>query len=99
MKLDSNRLPPQLRTKEARRVAGTTSIGVLLALFYALLAPNWYRSTLTVVPATPSKGSGLSAQIAGVLGPDLPIDLGGNADVERIAAVFESTSVTDAVIN
>src|SRR5439155_5104068 len=38
-------------------------------------------------------------QIAGALGADLPIDLGNNADVERIAAVFESTSVTDAVIS
>jgi capsule polysaccharide export protein KpsE/RkpR len=98
MKLHWNRLPAQLRTREAMRIAGTTGAGVFVALVYALLAPNWYRSTLTVVPATPSKGSGLSAQIAGALGADLPIDLGNNADVERIAAVFGSTSVTDAVI-
>ncbi len=99
MKLDWNRLPPQLRTTEAKRIAATSSIGVVVALVYALFAPNWYRSTLTVVPATPSKGSGLGAQLAGALGADLPIDLGNNADVERIAAVFESTSVTDAVIS
>ncbi len=99
MKINWNRLPPQLRSVNAKRVAATTGTGMLIALVYVLLAPNWYRSTLTVVPATPSKGSGLSGQIVGALGADLPIDLGNNADVERIAAVFESTSVTDAVIN
>jgi capsule polysaccharide export protein KpsE/RkpR len=42
----------------------------------------------------------VGAQIAGALGAgvvDIP-ELGVNADVERIAAVFESNSVTDAVI-
>ena len=46
--------------------------------------------TLTVVPANPSKGVSLGSQLAGSLGADLPIDLGNNADVERIAAVFQS---------
>jgi capsule polysaccharide export protein KpsE/RkpR len=93
-----NKLPPQLKTREAKRIATTTVAGFVIALFYALLAPKWYQSTLTVVPATPSKGGGLG-QIAGVLGSavDIP-ELGVNADVERIAAVLESTSVTDAVI-
>ncbi len=99
MKLDLSRLPPQVRTTEARRIAATTAVGLFVALIYVLVTPNWYQSTLTVVPATPSKGPGLGAQIAGALGADLPIDLGNNADVERIAAVFESTSVADAVID
>src|SRR5712692_7542573 len=99
MKLDLSRLPPQVRTTEARRIAATTAVGLFVALIYVLVTPSWYQSTLTVVPATPSKGPGLGAQIAGALGADLPIDLGNNADVERIAAVFESTSVTDAVID
>ena len=99
MKLAWNKLPPQLRAPEAQRIAKTTCAGLLLAIVYVVVAPNWYQSTLTVVPATPSKGVSLGAQLAGSLGADLPIDLGNNADVERIAAVFESTSVTDAVIN
>src|SRR5205814_4852649 len=73
--------------------------GLAIAVVYALLAPNWYQSTLSVVPATPSKSGALGSQIAGALGGALDIpELGVNADVERIAAVFESTSVTDAVI-
>src|SRR5882762_1701693 len=99
MKLAWNRLPSQLRAPEAQRIGATTCAGLLLAIVYVLAAPNWYQSTLTVVPATQSKGVSLGAQLAGSLGADLPIDLGNNADVERIAAVFQSTSVTDAVIN
>ena len=98
MKINWSKLPPRLRTREAKRMASTSVAGLLLALVYALSASSWYESTLTVVPATPSKGSGLGVQIAGVLGADLPFDIGSNVDVERIAAVFESTSVTDAVI-
>src|SRR5712671_1227397 len=98
MKLAWNKLPSQLRAPEAQRIAMTTCAGLLLAIVYVLAAPNWYQSTITVVPATPSKGVSLGSQLAGSLGADLPVDLGNNADVERIAAVFQSTSVTDAVI-
>src|SRR6267142_2119576 len=98
MKLEWNKLPPQLRTPEAQRIAKTTFAGLVLAIVYVVAAPNWYQSTLTVVPATPSKGVSLGSQLAGSLGADLPIDLGNNADVERIEAVFQSTSVTDAVV-
>ncbi len=99
MKINWSKVPPQMRTTGAKRIATTAGASVLLALLYVLLAPDWYRSTLTVVPATPSKGGGVGAQLAGVLGSDLFADLGNNADVERIAAVFESNSVTDAVIH
>src|SRR5437016_2766068 len=101
MKLDWNKLPPQVRTKEAQRIVGSTVAGVLIALVYSLVAPSWYESTLTVVPAAQSRGGGgLPAQVAGALGMaiDLPGELGGNADVERIAAVLESRSVTDEMI-
>src|SRR6266702_1420558 len=101
MKLDWNRLPPQLRTVNAKRIAGTTTAGMLIALVYILVAPNWYEATLTVVPAAQSRGGGFPSQIAGALGMavDLPGELGGNADVERIAAVLESRSVTDEMIS
>src|SRR5437870_11058763 len=73
--------------------------GIAVAGFYLLIAPTWYQATLTVVPALPSKG-GIGTQIAGALGgiAELPLDLGSNADVERIAAILASNSVTDAVI-
>src|SRR5438132_5679853 len=97
--IDPARLPAPLRTLEAKRIAACSGVGLFLALVYVAVAPNWCSSPLTVVPATPPRGPGLGAQLVGSLGADLPIDLGNNADVERIAAVFESTSVTDAVID
>jgi tyrosine-protein kinase Etk/Wzc len=93
-----DRFRPYIRTREAKRIATTTTLGLVCALIYVILAPNWYQSTLTVVPAAQSKGVGLGAQLAGALAIELPGDLAGNVDVERIAAVLESTSVTDAVI-
>lgn len=94
------RLHPLLRTNGARRIGMCTGAGLFTALVYVVVAPNWYQSTLTVMPAVQSRASGLGAQLAGALGGafELPGDLGGNADVERIAAVLESTSVTDAVV-
>jgi tyrosine-protein kinase Etk/Wzc len=92
------RLPEFMRARQAKQIAATTVVGAVLALGYALSAPKWYQSTLTVVPAAPAKGGGLGSQIAGALGNiDIP-ELSVNADVERISAVFESISVTDAVI-
>src|SRR6267143_3818281 len=99
MKLDWNRLPPGLRNREAKRIAAATGIGLLIATAYVLLAPNWYESTLTVVPSGSSKGAALGGQIVGALGGiELPGDLSGNADIERIAAVRESRRVRDAII-
>jgi capsule polysaccharide export protein KpsE/RkpR len=65
------------------------------------LAPKWYESVLTVVPSRQQK-SGLSG-LSGIVGADLGglasgLDLGGSADVQRIAAVLESNGVSDAVI-
>lgn len=99
MTFDWRKLAPQLRTSAARRIAWSAAVGFTLAVLYAIAAPSWYEASLTVVPATPSKGGGIGSQLAGALGAaiDFP-ELGINADVERIAAVFESTSVTDAVI-
>jgi tyrosine-protein kinase Etk/Wzc len=100
MKLGWSRLPAPLRTPEMKRVGMATAAGILLAVSYAALAPRWYQSALSVVPTGAPKGGGsLGTQIAGALGAaiDMP-ELGVNVDVERIAAVFESTSVSDAVI-
>lgn len=60
---------------------------------YALLAPPWYASTLTVVP------SQRSFDMASALTSSLPVSLdAGGTDVQRIQAVLTSTSVLDEVI-
>ena len=71
-----------------------------MGLLYFLFAPRWYQSTVAVVPNAPPKTSGIPAGLATALtgGIDLGFDLGLTADVERIAAVFQSASVTDAAI-
>lgn len=66
---------------------------------YALLAPKWYRSVLTVVAAKQQK-AGLSGLLGGDLAglaSGLDSSLGG-ADVQRIAAVLQSVAVSDAAI-
>src|SRR4051812_5819287 len=85
---------------QVRRIVICVLSGLAAAALYVLVAPPWYRATLTAVPALPGKGS-VGAQLAGALGgmTDLPVDLGSNADVERIAAILASNSVTDAVIH
>jgi capsule polysaccharide export protein KpsE/RkpR len=85
-----------------KRMAAVTLACAALGGLYALLAPKWYRSVLTVVPAKTPRGGG---GIASLLGSDLGglaggfgLPLGGGADAPRIAAVLQSISVTDAVI-
>jgi capsule polysaccharide export protein KpsE/RkpR len=91
-----------LRDRKAqKRVAVVTAAFAVVGLLYALLAPKWYRSTLTVVPAKSQKG-GLSSMLSGELG-GIAAGLadgavGGGADVQRIAAVLQSNDVSDAVI-
>lgn len=82
------------------RVALITCACATLGLAYALLTPQWYRATLTVVPAsdqTPGFASLLGGELGG-LAAGLGSSLGGSADSARITAVLHSVSVTDAVI-
>lgn len=82
-----------------KRITLSTLLGLACGIAYALFAPKWYTSQLTVVPTTAPKSGGIGLQSAAAAGlADLPIDLGGSADVERVAAIFRSNSVTDAVI-
>ncbi len=83
-----------------KRIAVVTLACAAVGLIYGLVVPKWYRSTLTVVPAKSQKAGGLSTLIGGefaglAAGFDSPL---GGADVARIAAVLQSVSVTDAVI-
>src|SRR5262249_6519287 len=88
-----------LRSPARRSMATGAAIGLIGATIYIVFAAPWYQSTLTVMPTTPSR-PGFGAQLAGALGAAIDVqELGMNVDIERIGAVFESTSVTDAVIN
>jgi uncharacterized protein involved in exopolysaccharide biosynthesis len=79
-----------------RQIALAVAACTGVAASYALLTPKWYEAQLAVIPtAQPKMGSGLAAAIAG----DLPIDLGGSTDSDRIQAVLKSRSVSDAVIH
>jgi uncharacterized protein involved in exopolysaccharide biosynthesis len=80
------------------RIAAVGLLGFVGGLSYGLLSPKWYQASVAVVTAGSSKG-GMSGAAAAFGGMDLPVDLGlGGADVERLAAIFKSASVTDAVI-
>jgi uncharacterized protein involved in exopolysaccharide biosynthesis len=84
-----------------KRIAVVTLACATLAAVYTLLAPPWYRSVLTVVPARIQKGGGISSLLGSELGglaAGLDVSLGAGADAPRIAAVLQSISVTDAVI-
>jgi capsule polysaccharide export protein KpsE/RkpR len=84
-----------------RRMALVWAGFVALGLAYALLAPKWYVSSLLVVPARPSKASGLSSILGGELSglaAGLDSGSGSTADPQRITAVLQSNAVADAVI-
>jgi tyrosine-protein kinase Etk/Wzc len=90
-----------LRNRTAlKRIAVVTVACAALGAAYALLAPRWYRSMLTIVPAKQQK-AGISSMLGGELAglaAGVEGSLGGGADAQRIAAVLQSDAVTDAVI-
>ena len=68
---------------------------------YAFLAPKWYRSTMTVVPVKAQRGGGISSLLGGELGnlaSGFESSMTGGSDAARIAAVLQSTSVVDGLI-
>jgi capsule polysaccharide export protein KpsE/RkpR len=92
-----------LRSRSAqRRIAAFVAAFVAAGALYAFLAPKWYRSVVTVVPAKPQRGGGGMASLlageAGGLAAGLIEGATGGADAARIAAVLQSNVVTDAVI-
>ena len=84
-----------------KRIAAITLACAVAGGLYGLLAPKWYRSVLTVVPAKAQRGGGLSSllggEAAGLAAGFLEGSAGG-ADAARITAVLQSIAVTDAVI-
>jgi len=91
-----------LRLPRARRsIALGAAAGAALGVLYWAVAPRWYQSTLTVVPAKAPAAGGISGLLGGDLG-GLAAGFGAlggaTADNARIAAVLQSTAVTDEVI-
>jgi tyrosine-protein kinase Etk/Wzc len=88
----------KLRREDVRAVLYCGLAGLALACLYGLLAPSWYTARLSVVTLKRS-ASGLMGQGAselrelGAALPGLP-----SSDTDRVAAVLQSDSVTDAVI-
>jgi capsule polysaccharide export protein KpsE/RkpR len=90
-----------LRNRTSRiRILATIVCAALLGTAYALLAPQWFRSSLSVVATKPQRQG-----VAGLLGADLgglaaglDSSLSGGADTARIAAVLQSNVLTDEVI-
>lgn len=85
-----------------KRMAVVTLVCALAGAAYAFLAPKWYRSVLTVVPAKAPRGGGLTNLLGGDaagLAAGFLEGAGAGADGPRIAAVLQSVSVTDAVID
>jgi capsule polysaccharide export protein KpsE/RkpR len=84
-----------------KRIAAVAVAFTAAGLLYGILAPKWYRSTLTVVPAKQQR-AGISGMLGGELGGLAAglaeSSIGGSADVARIAAVLQSIAVSDAVI-
>lgn len=84
-----------------KRIAAVTLVFSIAGAAYALLAPSWYRSVLTVVPAKAQRATGLSSMLGGDaagLAAGFLEGAGATADGPRIAAVLQSDSVSDAVI-
>jgi uncharacterized protein involved in exopolysaccharide biosynthesis len=74
-----------------------TAVGLAAGIAYALLAPEWYRAKLTVVPSSQSSdpAAGLAAKLPAIGGLGAALA----ADAQRIQAVLTSHSVTDQVID
>jgi capsule polysaccharide export protein KpsE/RkpR len=69
-------------------------VGVAAGVAYALVAPEWYAATLTVVPSQRAQDSAAMAMAS-----KLPAALDTfQTDVQRIQAVLTSNSVADDVI-
>lgn len=78
-------------------VLATSIIGCAAAIVHYNVTPRWYEASILIVP----KENPLGMAAAGF--GDLPMDLGlspalSYSDAERIAAILQSRSITDAVI-
>jgi tyrosine-protein kinase Etk/Wzc len=70
-------------------------VGLAATAAYALLAPTWYVSTLTVVPSQRSQDIAMMSLASKLPGAFDML----STDIQRIQGVLTSTSVTDEVID
>jgi uncharacterized protein involved in exopolysaccharide biosynthesis len=84
-----------------RRIGLTMVVGLIAGFGYALFATWWYRAAVTVMPSKSNKGA--FGQLGAAAGDALGgmgglLSLSEGEDIDRIAAVIQSRSVSDAVI-
>src|SRR4051812_2684000 len=96
---DASRFAAVLRA-HYRTLIRFASVFAMLATVYALLAPRWYESAVTLMPAASTADAGLLGAASALMGSAGGIDLPGGptADSDKIDSVLRSRSVTDAVI-
>jgi capsule polysaccharide export protein KpsE/RkpR len=85
----------------ARRLVAVTVVFAIAGLVAGMLAPKWYRSVVTLVPAAQPRGAGVSGLLGaelGGLGSGLASSMGLGADATRIVAVLQSNAVSDAAV-
>ena len=77
-------------------VAGITAVFSVTSIAYALLAPQWYRAEVLLVPADDQTAQGLAAQLGGLANlAGINIGEGGNAEP---IAVLKSRDLARAFI-
>src|SRR5437899_1880767 len=93
------RWPEVLATPRSRRQAGAIlALFIVPALAYALFAPDWYESTMVLMPAQ-RKAPGIGALLGAGLSADVSSALSGaGPGAERVAAVIQGTRNADGVI-
>jgi len=82
-------------------IVGFVLAGLAAGLGYSFVAPKWYTAEVALLPAAATKGGAgmsLSGAAAALGMSDLPLDLGGSVEVDRMDAIIHSHSVTDNTI-
>jgi uncharacterized protein involved in exopolysaccharide biosynthesis len=67
-------------------IMGITALFAIVSIAYALLAPQWYRAEVLLVPAEDQAAKGLAAQLGG-LASLAGIDMGEGSTAEPIAVL------------
>lgn len=80
-------------------VAVLSLVGLVAAVAYYTWMPKWYEAEILIVPKRSPSDMASARNLLG----NLPIDLGGaspfaQSDADRIAAILQSRSVTDAIL-
>jgi uncharacterized protein involved in exopolysaccharide biosynthesis len=80
-----------------RSIVVITGAFAVLAVVIALLLPNKYTASVTILPDTDSRGMGQMAQFAG-LASIAGLNVGGTSEIELYPAIIRSENVLSGVI-